>query len=131
MIKVPIKVDGKFFLLRLVREVQHWGTKTKFLFVTIRIIKYHVKFQLGLYAVGCCKKIKFVISASIFDIEVKNGHFLGTMGYDGFFPQEPLASMVFRWFCSPLTITINYFFNNWPLDSMVFQWFWGHSTIAI
>ena len=30
--------------------------------------------------------------------------------------QEPLASMVFRWFCSPLTITINYFFNNIGLD---------------
>ena len=64
-------------------------------------------------------------------IEVNNGHFLGAMGYNGFFLREPLASMVFRWFCSPLTITINYFFNNWPLDSMVFQWFWGHSTIAI
>ena len=33
-------------------------------------------------------------------------------GSDGFFPREPLASMVFQWFCSPLTITINYFFNN-------------------
>ena len=64
-------------------------------------------------------------------IEVNNDHFLGAMWYHGFFPREPLASMVFRWFCSPLTITINYFFNNWPLDSMVFQWFWGHSTIAI
>ena len=64
-------------------------------------------------------------------VEVNNGHFLGAMGYNVFFPREPLASMVFRWFCSPLTITINYFFNNWPLDSMVFQWFWGHSTIAI
>ena len=45
-------------------------------------------------------------------IEVNNGHFLGAMGYNGFFLREPLASMVFRWFCSPLTITItiNYFF---------------------
>ena len=45
-------------------------------------------------------------------LEVNNGHFLGAMGYDGFFLREPLASMVFRWFCSPLTITItiNYFF---------------------
>ena len=45
-------------------------------------------------------------------IEVNNGHFLVAMGYNGFFLREPLASMVFRWFCSPLTITINYFFNN-------------------
>ena len=29
------------------------------------------------------------------ELEVNNGHFLGAMGYDGFFTQEPLASMVF------------------------------------
>ena len=57
--------------------------------------------------------------------------FLGAMGWDVFFPREPLASMDFRWFCYPLTITINSFFTNWPLDLMVFQWFWGHSTIVI
>ena len=73
----------------------------------------------------------FIFYVPLEGLEVNNGHFLGAMGYDGFFPREPLASMVFRWFCSPLTITINYFFNNWPLDSMVFQWFWGHSTMVI
>ena len=40
-------------------------------------------------------------------IEVNNGHFLGAMGYDGFFQREPLASMVFRWFLGYSTITIN------------------------
>ena len=34
-------------------------------------------------------------------LEVSNGHFLGAMGWDGFFPQEPLTSMDFRWFCYP------------------------------
>ena len=52
---------------------------------------------------------------SISEIELINGQFWGAMGWDGFFPREPLASMDFRWFCYPLTITINYFFTNWPL----------------
>ena len=43
-------------------------------------------------------------------VEMSNGHFLGAMGWDVFFPREPLASMDFRCFCHPLTITINYFF---------------------
>ena len=61
-----------------------------------------------------------------------------------FFPREPLASMVFWWFCSPLTITINYFlktdhwtrwffngfgviqpspFNDFQPPDHCFQWF--------
>ena len=45
------------------------------------------------------------------NLEVSNGHFLGAMGWDVFFPRELLASMDFRWFRHPLTITINYFFT--------------------
>ena len=46
-------------------------------------------------------------------VEVSNGHFLGAMGWDVFFPARTMmALMDFRWFCYPLTITINYFFTN-------------------
>ena len=40
-----------------------------------------------------------------------------------FFFRVPLPTMVFQWFCNPLTITIECFFEDWPLTSMVFQWF--------
>ena len=74
----------------------------------------------------------FVCKCFLFLFKGEQWSFSGSDGMGLFFLRERLSSMDFRWFCFPLTITINYFFfTNWPLDSMVFQWFWGHSTIAI
>ena len=46
------------------------------------------------------------------------------MQWQCFFFRAPLPTMVFQWFCYPMTITIEWFFAEWPLTSMVFQCFY-------
>ena len=70
------------------------------------------------------KKAKLSYQESVSDNSCKKnfptrGEQWSFFGSDGirmecFFSREPLASIVFRWFCYPLTITINYILFYYP-----------------